>query len=94
VNDASKGKEMPLRGAKVVLYARELSTPTDVHYEDKFDELIRLCKEAQSSQADLVVVAAPQVLGDNYGEVMESLRRIASAELAVFVVANDKARPS
>ena len=84
---------MQLKEAKVVTYARELNTPADIAYEKKFDELIRLCKEAPS-QADAVVMASPQVLGDSYDEVMESLRRIANVGLAIIIVPEDKASQS
>ena len=80
---------MQLKEAKVVTYARELNTPTNIPYEKKFDELIRLCKEAPS-QADAVVMAAPQVLGDSYEEAMESLRRIANVGLAIIIVPDDR----
>ena len=84
---------MQLKEAKVVTYARELNMPTNVSYEEKFDELVRLCKEAPA-QADAVVMASPQVLGDSYEEVMESLRRIANVGLAIIIVPDDKERPS
>ncbi len=84
---------MQLKEAKVVTYARELNTPTNIAYETKFDELVRLCKEAPS-QADAVVMAAPQVLGDSYDEVMESLRRIANVGLAIIIVHAERASPS
>ncbi len=83
---------MPLKNARAVTYARELGTSTDARYEDKFDALVRLCEGAPAAGADAVVVAAPEALGDTYGEVMESLRRIARAELAIIIVPEDRGR--
>ena len=80
---------MQLKGGKAVTYERELNTSANIDYETKFDELVRLCKEAPS-QADAVVIASPQVLGDSYDEVMESLRRIANVGLAIIIVPEDR----
>jgi len=83
---------MKLKDVKTVLYAREMKTSTGAPYAQKFDSLIRLCKEARAAQADMVVIASPEVLGDSYNEVIESLRCIADADLALTIVPADKAR--
>lgn len=59
--------------------------PSD--YEAKFAGFIRMCKEAQASGAEVVVVANPSVLGDNYAELTESLSRLARARLRLEIVA-------
>jgi hypothetical protein len=54
-------------------------------YEKKFADFIRMCGEVSASGVDQVVVAYPWVLGDNYEEVIESLSRLAEADLALRV---------
>jgi hypothetical protein len=54
---------------------------------DKFKELDRLVSDAKKKgDVDAVVVASPQVLGDDYGELVANLNKLADAELAVVVV--------
>ena len=55
-------------------------------YETKFASLIEMCAEAKSANADVVVIADPRALGDTYEEIVESLNRIADAELKVAIV--------
>ena len=57
-------------------------TPPD--YEDKFATFIDLCATTQKD--DIVAVVAPQVLGDSYGEIVESLNRLADAEVRLAIV--------
>ena len=54
-------------------------------YEQKFANFIRLCAEAKDKGADVVTVAHPQVLGDDYEELIESLNRLASAQLMLAI---------
>lgn len=56
-------------------------------YEAKFSSFIRMCKEAQASGAEVVVVANPSVLGDNYAELIESFSRLARARLRLEIAA-------
>ncbi len=53
-------------------------------YEEKFATFINLCR--QTPKHDVVVVPAPQDLGDSYGEIVESLNRLADAELRLAIV--------
>ena len=53
-------------------------------YQDKFQDFIRLCDE--SEKGDMLQIATPHALGDNYEELIESLNRIADAELHLAVV--------
>ncbi|MBW8003129.1 MAG: hypothetical protein FVQ80_14100 [Planctomycetes bacterium] len=55
-------------------------------YEKKFADFIRLCKESKEKHMETVVVAFPQVLGDNYAEIVESLNRLSEAELSLSIV--------
>jgi hypothetical protein len=57
-----------------------------VSYEEKFNGLIELCQRAKENDADLIVVNNPQVLGDNYEELIESLSRISEAGLKLFIL--------
>jgi hypothetical protein len=52
-------------------------------YEHKFSGFIALCSQSDS---DLVIVHHPQVLGDNYEEIVESLSRLANAEKKLLVL--------
>ena len=51
--------------------------------EAKFKEFNRLLQEAR---ADLVVVNHPQVLGDNYEELVENLNRLSTAGMYLSIV--------
>lgn len=54
-------------------------------YERKFENFIKMCKKAKSSGVDHVIIAWPSVLGDNYNEVIESLSRLAEANLRLII---------
>jgi len=56
-------------------------------YEKKFADFIRLCSEAKAQGVGQVTVAYPWVLGDTYQELIESLARLADAELLLRVAA-------
>jgi len=51
--------------------------------EAKFKEFNRLLQEAR---ADLVVVNHPQVLGDNYEELVENLNRLSTSGMFLSIV--------
>ena len=88
---------------RAVLYTREKGSELDAPYEEKFADLIRLCKEhdkrnpppaafivevgapAPLLRADIVMVAYPSILGDDYDEVLESLNLLADAGLRLVV---------
>jgi hypothetical protein len=54
-------------------------------YERKFAEFIRMLAE-KKGEVSTVFVHHPAVLGDNYAELVESLSRLAEAELGLRVV--------
>src|SRR5262245_44376960 len=58
--------------------------PTPPGYETKFAEFIRMTQE-MTGKAEVVFVDHPAVLGDDYAELIESLSRLAEAELALRV---------
>jgi hypothetical protein len=59
------------------------------NYEAKFADFIELCQKAKSEGVQTVIVAAPWVIGDTYDEVIESLSRLAKADLALKVASPD-----
>ena len=54
-------------------------------YERKFASFIEMCKEAQKDNIPNVIISHPQVLGDNYEEIVESLARLADAGLLLQI---------
>lgn len=54
-------------------------------YEAKFAGFIRMCAEAKANGTDVVIVARPSVLGDDYAEMCESLSRLARAGLQLAI---------
>lgn len=59
-------------------------------YEEKFPKFIQMCEDAKEVGIDRVLVAQPWVLGDNYEEVMESLSRLAKANLLLGIAKPSK----
>lgn len=59
---------------------------TPLGYEQKFASFIQMCSEAKAKGAEEVIIASPSALGDTYEEVIESLSRLANAELRLHVV--------
>jgi SOS-response transcriptional repressor LexA len=55
-------------------------------YEEKFRDFITLLAEARGQGASTVVVQRPEVLGETYEEIVESLNRVAVAGLTLTVV--------
>ncbi len=63
-------------------------------YEDKFKEFIQLCTDAKAQGAEVVVIHHPEVLGDTYAEIVESLNRLAAAGLALRILPpGERAKP-
>ena len=61
-------------------------------YEEKFSDFISLCAKTDT---ELVVVHHPQVLGDTYEEIVESLNRLADTEKKLVIVPRkDRSPPS
>lgn len=60
---------------------------TPPNYEKKFAGFIKLCSDAKAQGLSQVSVAYPWVLGDNYDELVESLSRLADADLQLHIAA-------
>ncbi len=59
-------------------------------YETKFQSFIQMCSKAKASGVDTVVIHHPEVLGDNYTEIVESLNRLAAADLSLKILPPDQ----
>ena len=72
---------------KAVLYAREVPEPEPdperfIYLFDKWDGL----SKALDAHADLVAVSFPEVLGDNYTELLINLGRIAESGKSLAIM--------
>lgn len=71
---------------KAIAYTRSPETRrSDLPYEEKFHSLRVAIEEARAKSCD-IIVSNPWVLGDTYGELIESLSRLAEANVALRVV--------
>lgn len=52
-------------------------------YEQKFSDFIRMLAETKE---DVVLIHHPQVIGDTYEEIVESLNRLADAGKTLAIV--------
>ena len=58
----------------------------DIPNEENYSVLNRLCREAKQKGADAVLIHHPEVLGDNYEELVTNLNKLAQAGLALKIV--------
>ena len=54
-------------------------------YEKKFSDFIEMCEKTRQDNVPQVIIDHPSVLGDTYEEVIESLSRLADAELSMYI---------
>jgi len=54
--------------------------------ELKFRGLAQALERVKADKIDELRIAHPEVLGDNYEELVENLNRIAAAEVALVIV--------
>jgi hypothetical protein len=54
-------------------------------YVKKFSDFIEMCEKAKQDNIPQVIIHHPSVLGDTYEEVIESLSRLADAELSLYI---------
>ena len=54
-------------------------------YQKKFAGFIRACEKAKAEAIPHLLIADPRALGDTYEEVIESLWRLADAQLALII---------
>jgi hypothetical protein len=55
------------------------------NYDKKFASLITMCEKAKQDNIPNIVISHPQVLGDNYEEIIESLARLADTGLSLQI---------
>lgn len=55
-------------------------------YDRKYEALLQRIQEAKKNGITLFVVSEPQELGETYGDVMESLNRLADADLNLAIL--------
>jgi len=63
------------------------------NHNEKFAALNRLCQEAVSKNANKIMILNPEVLGDNYEELIHNLNKIAEAGLALLVLPPSQRKP-
>lgn len=56
------------------------------NYEAKFADFLQMCADAKKKKIDVVMVHGPEVLGDDYGELVESLNRLSDASLSLRIL--------
>lgn len=60
------------------------------YYEAKFKSFLEKCAKTKAEGADAVVIHHPEVLGDNYSELVESLNRLSAAGLKLVIIPPDQ----
>jgi hypothetical protein len=55
-------------------------------YETKHKDFLQRLKDAQANSITLIVISEPQELGDTYEEMVESLNRLAQADLNLAIL--------
>jgi hypothetical protein len=73
------------RKPQIVTYAREIHTSTNIPHALKFAKLYTAVRAARQAEG-IVLVAFPEVLGDTFEEVMQSLNVIARADVSLRIV--------
>lgn len=75
-----------MKNIKGIAYTRDPSTRGKLlPYEEKFAALIKAIAEHRD-QNFTIIISEPWVIGDSYGEMVESLSRLADASLTLAVV--------
>lgn len=62
-----------------------MAKPPPPGYAQKSEGFIRMCDDAKTKGLKAVVVANHSVIGHNYDEIIESLSRLARANLALAI---------
>ena len=68
--------------------------PAPANYNKKFANFMRMLSEVSETEADVVVIHHPQVIGDTYGEIIESLNRISDANISLRIVPRSQRAPA
>jgi hypothetical protein len=64
-------------------YARDLKATRELPYDEKFAGLLRLCAEVKQGKFQIIVVTSPEILGDDYDELVHNLKQCAQVGLLV-----------
>jgi len=59
-------------------------------YEEKFPQFIKMCNDVKENKIDVIAVATPDVLGDTYEEIIESLSRVAESGGTLIIAKRNK----
>jgi hypothetical protein len=70
-------------------YARDLEATRELPRDEKFAGLLRLCAEAKQGKFEIIIATSPEILGDDYEELVGNLRRCAHAGLLVAFAENE-----
>lgn len=70
---------------RAAAYYRDLDASRFLHYEEKFSGLLRMCEEAKKGDFEIVIVAKPEILGDDYEELVNNMRLCAKVGLLVAI---------
>jgi hypothetical protein len=62
-------------------------------YEEKFQTFIRMCSDTKEQGAGAVLISQPEILGDTYAEMVESLHRLSEADLMLRIVPRQERNP-
>lgn len=73
------------KSMKAAQYTRDIDDSRQQPYEHKFASFHELCEEATTGAFEVVIVAYPEVLGDNYEELVSNLSRAAAAGLLIAI---------
>ena len=68
---------------KGAAYYRDIHATRGLPYEDKFAGFLRICANAKKNGYQVLILAGPEILGDDYNELVANLRRCAEAHLMV-----------
>jgi len=55
-------------------------------YEEKFHAFVQMCSDAKAQGAEAVLIYQPEILGDTYVEMVESLNRLSDAGLMLRIL--------
>ena len=58
---------------------------TNVPYEIKFKNFIKLCEDLEKDKGKPIVISHPEVLGDTYEEIIQSLHYVAKSGAGLFI---------
>ena len=53
--------------------------------ERKFEQFNKMLKDIKEGDVDMIIIAWPDVLGEDYEEVIENLSRIAECDLPLVI---------